>query len=131
MTPNEITTDGYLKLKEAGQTSTLRFQASPDFRGMLKSVSWNLPDDVVHTITTDDEEFQNFKQVGERPEIEVSTDWLSSLELKYPATLRIKFEFTTFRMEPTWYAHLYIMTGYSDQAADADSAYLVKSKVKN
>lgn len=126
MTPNEITTDGFLRIREAGQPMTLKFQPAPDFRGKLIQVEWNLPDDVVHVINANDEAFKLFQQVGERPEIEVSANWLESLEIPKNALIRIKFRFETFRREPVWYAHLCIQSIYGDMAEDADSPYLVK-----
>lgn len=124
MTPNEQTSDGFLKIKEWGQPMLFRFLADPDFRGTLKSVEWNLPDNIKHTITTEDEDFSLFHQVGERPEINVSSSWIESLDLKPTALLRLRFEFETFRQEPVWYAHLYIKEPYGDKEA----AYLLDKK---
>lgn len=127
MTPNEITTEGYLKLKEEGQPMELRFLADPDFRGRLTSVTWNLPDNVKHELTAAETEnfTELFKQVGERPEIDVSTDWIDSLELPNSALLQLRFEFETFRMEPVWYAYLYIKTPFGDAQTDSDVPYKV------
>lgn len=127
MTSQEITTEGYLKLKEQGEPMLLRFLPDPNFRGKLLSVTWTLPDNVQTTLTRENTaNFDElFTQVGERPEIVVSTDWIDSLQLAYPALFSLKFEFETFRLEPVWYAYLYIKSPYGDAQADAKAAYLV------
>ena len=70
-TPNELTTEGYMKVKEYDEPMTFRFVMDKDFRGKLKSVTWNISDNVDHVITPESAEFERFRQVGERPEIEV------------------------------------------------------------
>lgn len=125
MTPKEITTDGYLKIKEWDQPVIFRFCPDTDFRGTLKSVEWNVEDNVKHRIRNGDKEFDYFSQVGERPEIEVSSDWIDSLGLEGTTLLRIRFEFDTFRMEPVWYAFLYIKRAYGDIQSDSTAAYKV------
>lgn len=125
MTPLETTTEGYMKIKEHGQDMTLLFQARDDFRGKLSTITWSLPDGVEHTITPEDDDFAFFGQVGERPEIAVSNAWLTGLELPAIAQVRIKFTFDTFRMEPVWYAYLYIMTTYGDSDVDAKTPYKI------
>lgn len=126
MTPNETSTDGFLRLRETGQPAVLKFQPDPDFRGTLISVEWNLPDGVIHRIEPIDDEFAQFNQVGQRPEIEVSTEWIESLGLPVNAFIRIRFEFHTFRREPVWYAYLYFRSAYGDEAKDSDAPYLIK-----
>lgn len=125
MTPCESTTNGFLKIKEWGQPMLLKFQPDTDFRGTLKSVEWNVQDNVKHTISEDDPDFKFFNQVGERPEITVSSDWIESLGLEDTVLLRLRFEFETFRMEPVWYAYLYLKKAYGDIQADSDPAYKV------
>lgn len=125
MTPNEISTDGYLKVKEINQPMIFRFVADENFRGTLSEVAWNLDDDVIHTITPEDEDFSEFVQVGERPQVCVNSSWLFKLGIKAGSLVRIKFSFDTFRMEPYWYAYLYITSVYGDGAESSDAAYLV------
>lgn len=113
--PTEESTQGYMKIKEFGQLIDLHFMMDKDFRGKLKAITWNLPDNVKHTITAEQpEEWARFKQVGERPEIVVSSAWLDSMKLPKTAQLRIKFEFDTFRFNPVWYAYLYVKQAYGD-----------------
>lgn len=117
--PDELTTAGFMKVKEAHQDIKLRFLMAPDFRGKLVSVSWNLfNDDKVTTIEGDNEadaeQWAYFTQVGARPEIDVPSTWLDTLGLSGTVRLRIKFEFDTFRQNPTWYAYLYIKEPYGD-----------------
>lgn len=117
--PDELTTAGFMKVKEANQDIILRFLMAPDFRGKLVSVSWNLfNDDKVTTIEGDNEsdaeQWSYFNQVGERPEIDVPSTWLKTLGLSGTIRLRIKFEFDTFRQNPDWYAYLYIKDSYGD-----------------
>lgn len=126
MTPKETTTTGYLKIKEWEQPMVFKFLPDADFRGSLKSVEWNVEDNVKHIIKSGDKEFDFFKQVGERPEIEVSSDWIDSLGLAGTKLLRIRFEFDTFRMEPVWYAFLYLKRAYGDIQKDSDAAYKVE-----
>ena len=82
MTPTEQTSDGLLKIKEWKQPMIFRFLPHKDFRGTLKSVEWNLKDNVKHCLTDKDEDFELFEQVGERPEINVSSSWLEGLGLE-------------------------------------------------
>lgn len=113
--PTEESTQGYMKIKEWGQNINLHFMMADDFRGKLTAVTWNLPNNVKHTITADMEEWAQFKQVGERPEIVVPSTWFNSMKLPKTAQLRIKFEFETFRYNTVWYAYLYIKQAYGDQ----------------
>ena len=117
--PDELTTAGFMQVKEANQDINLRFLMAPDFRGKLVSVSWNLfGDDNVTTIEGDNEadaeQWSYFTQVGERPEIDVPSTWLNTLGLSGTIRLRIKFEFDTFRQNPACYAYLYIKEPYGD-----------------
>lgn len=114
--PTEESPQGYMKVKEYGQNINMHFMMADDFRGKLSAVIWNLPDNVKHTITAEQpEEWQRFKQVGERPEIVVDSAWFDSMKLPKTARLRIKFEFDTFRYNPVWYAFLYLKQAYGDQ----------------
>lgn len=114
--PTEESPQGYMKVKEYGQNINMHFMMSDDFRGKLSAVTWNLPDNVKHKITAEQpEEWQRFKQVGERPEIVVDSTWFDSMKLPKTARLRIKFEFDTFRYNPVWYAFLYLKQAYGDQ----------------
>ena len=114
--PTEESPQGYMKVKECGQNINMHFMMSDDFRGKLSAVTWNLPDNVKHKITAEQpEEWQRFKQVGERPEIVVDSTWFDSMKLPKTARLRIKFEFDTFRYNPVWYAFLYLKQAYGDQ----------------
>lgn len=113
-TPDEMTTNGFMKIKEWGQEINLRFLMDPEFRGKLTAVVWNTPDNKKKRITADDEEWSYFSQVGERPEIDVPSTWLDTLGLSGTVQLRIKFEFDTFRHDPSWYAYLYIKEPYGD-----------------
>lgn len=114
--PTEESPQGYMKVKEYGQNINMHFMMSDDFRGKLSAVTWNLPDNVQHRITAEQsEEWQRFKQVGERPEIVVDSTWFDSMKLPKTARLRIKFEFDTFRYNPVWYAFLYLKQAYGDQ----------------
>ena len=114
--PTEESPQGYMKVKEYGQTINMHFMMADDFRGKLSAVTWNLPDNVKHKITAEQpEEWQRFKQVGERPEIVVDSTWFDSMKLPKTARLRIKFEFDTFRYNPVWYAFLYLKQAYGDQ----------------
>lgn len=113
--PTEESPQGYMKIKEYGQNINMHFMMADDFRGTLKAVTWNLPDNVQHRITVEDEDWQLFKQVGERPEIVVPSTWFESMKLPKTAQLRIKFEFDTFRYNPVWYAYLYMKQAYGDQ----------------
>lgn len=114
--PTEESTQGYMKVKEYGQNINMHFMMADDFRGKLSAVTWNLPDNVKHRITAEQpEEWQRFKQVGERPEIVVDSTWFDSMKLPKTARLRIKFEFDTFRYNPVWYAFLYLKQAYGDQ----------------
>lgn len=128
MVPEETTTGGYLKIKEWDQPMTLRFLPRDDFRGKLKSVEWNCQDNVKHTITKDDKEFKFFRQIGERPEIKVSSEFFDNLDLPETAFIRIRMEFDTFRLEPVWYAYLSIISAYGDRQADSDAPYKVPRK---
>lgn len=117
--PDELTTAGFMRIKEANQDINLRFLMDPDFRGKLSSVSWNLfNDDKITTIEGDNEadaeQWSYFKQVGERPEIDVPSTWIDTLGLTGTIRLRIKFEFETFRQNPSWYAYIYIKQPYGD-----------------
>lgn len=127
MTPKEVATDGFLKVKEWDQPVTFRFLPDPDFRGKLKSVTWNTQNGIEHLLTEEDEAFALFQQVGERPEITVSSDWIESLGLKDTVLLRIRFEFETFRMEPVWYAYLFLKQPYGDSQENAEVAYKISS----
>lgn len=112
----EESPQGYMKVKEYGQNINMHFMMSDDFRGKLNAVTWNLPDNVQHKITAEQpEEWQRFKQVGERPEIVVDSSWFATMKLPKTARLRIKFEFDTFRYNPVWYAYLYLKQAYGDQ----------------
>lgn len=113
--PTEESPQGYMKIKEYGQNINMHFMMADDFRGTLKAVTWNLPDNVQHKITVEDEDWQLFKQVGERPEIIVDSSWFDTMKLPKTAQLRIKFEFDTFRFNPVWYAYLYMKQAYGDQ----------------
>ncbi len=114
--PTEESPQGYMKVKEYGQNINMHFMMSEDFRGKLSAVTWNLPDNVKHKITAEQpEEWQRFKQVGERPEIVVDSSWFDTMKLPKTARLRIKFEFDTFRYNPVWYAFLYLKQAYGDQ----------------
>lgn len=126
MTPQAITTEGYMVLKESTAEVNLRFQADPAFRGTLTRVVWNMEDGVEHAINATDAEFANFAQVGERPEIDVPSTWLDSLNLPSVARLCIRFEFDTFRHEPVWYAYLYIKGVYGENNPDVDVPYKIK-----
>lgn len=123
--PNEFTTRGFMKIKEWGHHIDLRFLMAKDFRGRLVKVTWNVEDNVKHEITAEDESWSNFVQVGERPEIVVSSTWLDTLELSGTVRLRIMFSFDTFRQNPDWYAYLYLKT----INGDANAAYLSNSTV--
>ena len=117
--PDELTTAGFMRIKEASQDINLRFKMAPDFRGKLVSVSWNLfNSDEVTTISkdkeSDAEQWSYFTQVGERPEIDVPSTWIDTLKLSGTIRLRIKFEFDTFRQNPSWYAYLYVKDAYGD-----------------
>lgn len=112
--PDELTTNGFMKIKEWNQDITLRFLMDPDFRGKLVSVTWNTPNNEETVITSQDESWSYFQQVGERPEIDVLSSWLDTLGLKGTVQLRVKFEFDTFRQNPSWYAYLYIKEPYGD-----------------
>lgn len=125
LTPHSITTDGYLYIREEEQPAILRFLPNPRFRGRLKSVEWNVQDNVKHTITEEDEDFKWFSQVGSRPEIQCSTEFFDNLDIPNGTTLRIRFEFETFRAEPVWYGFLYIVKAYGDMQADTDAAYKI------
>lgn len=127
MTPQPITTEGYMVLNESTAEVNLRFQADPAFRGTLTKVIWNMEDGVEHAINATDAEFANFAQVGERPEIDVSSSWLATLDLPDVTRLRIRFEFDTFRHEPIWYAYLYIKGVYGENNPDADVPYRIKA----
>lgn len=112
--PDELTTNGFMKIKEWGQNIILRFLMEPDFRGKLTAVVWNTPNNVKTRIVPGDSSWVYFKQIGERPEIEVPSEWLQTLELSGTVQLRIKFEFDTFRQNPSWYAYLYLKEPYGD-----------------
>ena len=114
--PEELTTNGCMKIKEINQDIILHFYMDPDFRGKLKSISWNTQDnDKTGTITSEDtEQWSLFSQVGERPEIDVPSTWIGTLGLSGTVLLRIKFEFDTFRFNPTWYGYLYLKKPYGD-----------------
>lgn len=124
--PNEFTTNGYLKVKEWNHDIKLRFLMAEDFRGKLVKVTWNLEDGVQHEVTSDDESWALFEQVGERPEIIVPFSWIESLGLEGTVRIRIMFSFETFRQNPDWYAFLYIMNA----AGDTDAPYYLTSDKK-
>lgn len=123
MTPQETTTEGYLKIKEWGQPMLFKFQQDPDFRGKLSSVEWNTDNGEKHRLTAEDEDFALFSQVGERPEVEVPSSWFEGLGLGEAVLLRLRFEFETFRMEPVWYGYLYLKTQYGDMDLNSKAAY--------
>jgi hypothetical protein len=124
--PNEFTTDGYLRIKEWGHDIDLRFLMPKDFRGKLNKITWNTEDNEKHVITSADESWNLFQQVGERPEVIVPSTWLDSLELGGTVRLRIMFSFDTFRQNPDWYAYLYLKT----VNGDPNAAYLAGSTVR-
>lgn len=125
LTPQETTTQGFLRIKEWNEPVVFRFLPNPDFRGKLYSVEWNLQDNVKHTITAEDEEFSLFQQVGERPEIRIPSSFFDNLELPSTALLRIRFQFDTFRAESVWYGFLYLKRTYGDMEEDTDAAYKI------
>jgi hypothetical protein len=116
-TTAEGSSGGLLQIKEWGQSIDFSFTQEKDFRGTLIAVEWNGPDNVKHRLTAEDEAFALFSQVGERPEIRVPSSWFASLGLSGTFVMRLKFEFQTFRQEPSWYAHLYFKDAYGDQNA--------------
>lgn len=124
--PNEFTTLGFMKIKEWGHDIDLRFLMPKDFRGKLVKITWNVEDNDKHIITSEDEDWTLFQQVGERPEIVVPSTWLDSLELEGTVRLRIMFSFDTFRQNPDWYAYLYLKT----VNGDLDAPYLAGSTKK-
>lgn len=124
--PNEFTTLGFMKIKEWGHDIDLRFLMPKDFRGRLTKVTWNVEDNEKHVITSEDESWELFQQVGERPEIIVPSAWLDSLELSGTVRMRIMFSFDTFRQNPDWYAYLYLKT----VNGDPNAAYLAGSTVR-
>lgn len=123
--PNEFTTCGFMKIKEWGHDIDLRFLMPKDFRGKLIKVTWNIEDNEKHVITEEDESWELFQQVGERPEVVVPSTWLDSLGLSGTVRLRVMFTFDTFRQNPDWYAYLYLKT----VNGDPDAAYLAGSSV--
>lgn len=127
LTPCDVSTEGYLNIREWDEDITFRFLPHESFRGRLKAVEWNTQDNVKHRTTIDDEDFP-FEQVGERPEIRCPSSYFKALKLPQTVILRIKFEFETFRAEPNWYAFLYFKNTYGDMQADSDAAYKIPSK---
>lgn len=127
MTPYEITTSGYLKVTEWGENIIFKFQPDPDFRGKLSAIEWNVNDNVKHRISSEDDEFSLFRQVGERPEIEIDSSWLKTLDIpiSVSSVLRIKMEFETFRHEPHWYAFLNLVVAQGDMVHDSKAAYKI------
>ena len=115
--PTEESTQGYMKVKEYGQNINMHFMMAEDFRGKLKAVTWNLPNNVKHRISAEDdpEQWKLFRQVGERPEIVVDSSWFDTMKLPKTAQLRIRFDFDTFRYNSSWYAFLYLKQAYGDQ----------------
>lgn len=124
--PNEFTTNGFMKIKEWGHDINLRFLMPREFRGKLTKITWNTEDNEKHSITSEDESWSLFQQVGERPEVIVPSTWLDSLGLSGTVRLRIMFSFDTFRQNPDWYAYLYLKT----INGDANAAYLAGSTVR-
>lgn len=124
--PNEFTTCGFMRIKEWGHDIDLRFLMPKDFRGRLTKVTWNVEDNEKHIITSEDESWSLFQQVGERPEVIVSSTWLDTLGLSGTVRMRIMFSFDTFRQNPDWYAYLYLKT----INGDPNAAYLAGSTVK-
>ena len=125
LTPQETTTQGFLRVKEWSEPVTFRFLPNPDFRGKLYSVEWNLQDNVKHTITAEAEDFSLFEQVGERPEIRIPSSFFDKLKLPPTALLRIRFQFDTFRAESVWYGFLYLKKTYGDMETGTDAAYKI------
>lgn len=121
--PYPTTTQGFMIVHEYKQPVIFRFLPNPNFRGKLVSVEWNIQDNVKHTITSDDEVFSLFEQVGERPEIRVSSSFFDTLDLPATANLRIKFHFDTFRAESSWYGFLYIKRTYGDMEEESKVPY--------
>lgn len=124
--PNEFTTDGYMRIKEWGHDIDLRFLMPKDFRGRLVKVTWNIEDNEKYVITSEDETWSSFEQVGERPEVIVHSSWLDSLGLSGTVRMRIMFSFDTFRQNPDWYAYLYLKT----INGDSNAPYLLNSTAK-
>lgn len=122
--PNEETTMGFLRIKEWGHEINLRFLMNPDFRGKLKKITWNVIGQDKHTITESDTDWGLFQQVGERPEIVVSSAWLDTLGLSGTVRFQIMFSFETFRQNPDWYAYLYLKA----PQGDPDAPYIIKKE---
>lgn len=125
LTPCDVSTQGYLNIREWDEKVVLRFLPHECFRGKLIAVEWNIQDNVKHRLTPEDEDFHLFEQVGERPEIRCPMSFFRDLKLPQTVLLRIKFEFDTFRAEPNWFGFLYFKNTYGDMEADSDAAYKI------
>ena len=122
-TSEEFESRGYMRIKEWGHDTILRFLMPEDFRGKLTKVTWQIDNGDKHVINAGCEEWGLFSQTGERPEITVPSTWLNTLGESGTTKLRIMFSFSTFRQNPDWFAYLYVKTANGDP----DAPYVIGS----
>lgn len=116
-TSEEFESRGFMRIKEWGHDTILRFLMPREFRGKLIKVTWQVDNGERHVIDSSSESWNLFSQTGERPEITVPSVWLNTLGESGTTKLRLMFSFDTFRQNPDWFAYLYVKTSNGDPDA--------------